>query len=54
MHPQYRVRLARHRHPSSSRAKCAKDGEVIYTGQSCPSGSRELAVDGAVTSLLVL
>ena len=32
--------------------KCVQaDGRVTYTDQSCPKGSRELAVDGAVTSL---
>lgn len=31
--------------------KCVKSGQVTYTDQPCPPGSRELAVDGAVTSL---
>lgn len=31
--------------------KCVKDGRVTYTDQPCDKGSRELAVDGAVTSL---
>ncbi len=36
--------------PSSNCAKCVKDGKMIYTDQPCPSGSRGLAVDGAVTT----
>lgn len=31
--------------------KCVQDGRTIYTDQPCPKGSRELPVDGAVTSL---
>ncbi|MBS0477054.1 MAG: DUF4124 domain-containing protein [Proteobacteria bacterium] len=31
--------------------KCVSNGQVTYTDQACPPGSRELAVDGAVTSL---
>ena len=31
--------------------KCVKDGRTIYTDQPCPKGTKELPVDGAVTSL---
>ncbi len=31
--------------------KCLQDGRVIYTDQRCPPGSKEQALDGAVTSL---
>ena len=31
--------------------KCVKGDQVTYTDQPCPPGSRELVVDGAVTSL---
>lgn len=31
--------------------KCVQNGQVTYTDQPCPPGSRELAVDGAVTTL---
>ena len=31
--------------------KCVQGGRVTYTDQPCPKGSRELPVDGAVTSL---
>lgn len=37
--------------PHAQPRKCVKDGHVTYTDQACPPGSRELAVDGAVTSL---
>ena len=31
--------------------KCLRGSSVVYTDQPCPPGSREEAVDGAVTSL---
>ena len=31
--------------------KCVRDGSTTYTDQPCPTGSQELPVDGAVTSL---
>lgn len=32
--------------------KCVQaDGRVVYTDQACPAGSREMMVEGAVTSL---
>lgn len=31
--------------------KCVRDGRTTYTDQSCPKGSHELLVDGAVNSL---
>lgn len=31
--------------------KCVRDGRTTYTDQPCPTGSQELPVDGAVTSL---
>ena len=31
--------------------KCVQDGRTIYTDQPCPTGTQELPVDGAVTSL---
>jgi len=37
--------------PMAQPRKCVKDGQVTYTDQPCPPGSRELVVDGAVTFL---
>ncbi len=37
--------------PMAQPRKCVQNGQVTYTDQACPPGSRELAVDGAVTSL---
>lgn len=31
--------------------KCVQNGQVTYTDQPCSPGSREMAVDGALTSL---
>jgi len=37
--------------PPPAPRKCVRGASVVYTDQPCPPGSREEAVDGAVTTL---